>query len=254
MLVCPHCLTSCLIKLLPWASISGRLGANTIYSKFKTICGPLFFCRKQKVREKIGGIKKEVREREKYIGDIVSLRKTYKGISEQISTSGPMYCLKIPGRRITVTSSFIELSTVKLENRVVVGGGRCYILSTTLVTTRFLRPHSSFYTAGLWTYKQYLCIVAFRYVPYMLISNKFCDLSLLHCSAVRKIYCTEPPPPPHPQSWALNVMYLKLTTYTIEHSIQNAKRRMQNTEHRPQNTEHRTQNTEHRPQTTEHRT
>ncbi len=51
------------------------------------------------------------------------------------------------------------------------------------------------------------CTGAFLYVPYcfLLIVNKFYGLSLLHwslhCSAVRKIYCTLLPPPPHLGKW-----------------------------------------------------
>jgi hypothetical protein len=50
----------------------------------------------------------------------------------------------------------------------------------------------------------YLCTREFLYVRYsfLLSSNKFCDLSLLHwpphCSAIRRIYYTAPPPPPPP--------------------------------------------------------
>jgi hypothetical protein len=80
MLVCPPCLTSCLIKLLPWASISGRLGANTIYSKFKTICGPLFFLQKAESTN----VNRRDKERSTGEGEVYKrhskLAKTYKGI------------------------------------------------------------------------------------------------------------------------------------------------------------------------------
>jgi hypothetical protein len=68
----------------------------------------------------------------------------------------------------------------------------------------------------------FLCTGAFLYVPYsfLLISNKFCGLSLLHwqlhCRAVRKRYCSAPSPPHqicHEVHWKGRALKLRNSCY-----------------------------------------